>query len=328
MIGVAIGLLGALLIAWSDTLSRVTTRHFPLPLLLSAVFVLSIPPIYAGVLLLGGVPDLPETAREQSAYGQAILSGILNIIGLAALYLALSRGPVALAAPATASFSVLLILFNALAGEPVTAVQGAAILLVFAGIAMLAQPERGAHRGPRAGASEAVVPEAVGDLAATLTLALIAATAVALRMFLAQEATEVLGSGETLLITRLTAAVGALLWLAVATSLSSAPPTPRRFEKSPRSSLRVHAIPRAVWGLALLQAVLEATALGAFLLAGTVEDGGRIGAAIGFAAFAALTPLLGWLTFGDRIGARRVLWIAVVMAGAALGALGAPASEH
>jgi drug/metabolite transporter (DMT)-like permease len=70
----------------------------------------------------------------------------------------------------------------------------------------------------------------------------------------------------------------------------------------------------------LLQAALETLALFAFLT-GSAGDG-RAAASIGFAAFPAFTAIAAWAAYGDPIGWRRVVWIAVVVAGVALSSLG------
>ena len=73
------------------------------------------------------------------------------------------------------------------------------------------------------------------------------------------------------------------------------------------------------WPLVFFQAVLETVALGLFL---TGSAGGeRVGAAIGFSCFAAVTAVTARIWLGDRIGFRRLCWMAVVAAGVAVAAL-------
>ena len=42
---------------------------------------------------------------------------------------------------------------------------------------------------------------------------------------------------------------------------------------------------------------------------------GRIGASIGFSAFAAITAIVASVWLGERIGKSRTIWIAVIVAG-------------
>ena len=137
LVGLALGLLGALFIGTSDAIARVTAQRVALPLLILCVFGLSTPFIGAWLYATDGLPRW-----DLYLWSIAALSGLLNVIALGFLYTALARGPVSLASPAAASFTVMLVFFNILAGEPYGPIQVISILLVFVGVAMLARGER------------------------------------------------------------------------------------------------------------------------------------------------------------------------------------------
>jgi len=68
--------------------------------------------------------------------------------------------------------------------------------------------------------------------------------------------------------------------------------------------------------------MLETAALGVFLIGSA--NGGRIGAAVGFSAFAAATTIFAWIWLGEKIGWQRFIWISVVGMGVVFAILGAP----
>ena len=209
---------------------------------------------------------------------------------LALLFSALVRGPVTVASPATSSFTIMLVALNVLAGHPYHWLHGVAALTVFGGVAMLARPDQpGKERYDRAW------------LRVTAMLGLGAAVSVAVRMFLAQEAGAALGTVPAVYLNRAFALAGALGFMAL--------------ERRRGPLAWPHG---TTWALVLLQAVLESVALGLFL---TGSAGGRVGAAIGFSCFAAVTAIAARIWLGDRIGLRRMAWMAVVAAGVAVASL-------
>lgn len=313
MIGALLGLVGALCIGAADAIARRTAQRILRPTLILLVLGISTPPIAAALVWAraaeGGPPLWDVAGWDPVGLSFAFWSGAFNFLALALLYAALARGPVALVSPAVSTFTILLVGLNAASGQPISTLQIAAAAVVFFGVAQLSRPER------RPAGADAAAGERGADLRVTLALSLAAALAVALRMFWAQEAAVSLGSAETLLLTRLVAAAVAAL-VAVAAVLG------RRTGEAAAAPLWPVG---ALWILVAAQAALEAAALGAFLAGGEVEGGDRIGAAIGFSAFAAATPLFAWIAYGEAVSPRRLGWIAVVVAGVALAALGAPA---
>ncbi len=277
------GLLGAGLIGSSDCAARWTTPRASLGALFLAIMGLSTAALTALLWATEGWP-------RWSPYGWSVsaASGALNLVALAFLYSALARGPVAVASPAASSFAAMLVGLNALAGAAVSPTALAAMALVFFGVVQLARPDRS-----DLGRYDAA------HLRVTALLGLACALSVSLRMFLAQEAATDLDPLPALYLNRVFATAGALLWVGW---------------EATRGELRAPA--RAVWPVVLLQATLETAALFAFLTGSAGE--GRVAAAIGFATFPAFTAVAAWLALGDPIGTRRVLWIGLVVAGAAL----------
>lgn len=291
MIGILWGLAGAGLIGVSDCVARVTAQRVSLPILLLVI-------MGAGFLALGPILWAAGRLPEWHAYGwaAAVGSGLLNLVALAFLFLALARGPVTVASPTASSFTIMLVGINGLAGHAVAPLQAVAAMVVFGGIVMLARRGRG---------GEAEAHHDAAWLRTTALLALGAALAVAVRMFLAQEAAEAIGELETVLLTRGFAVAGILLFIVAR-----------------RRSAPLVWPDRRTLPLVLLQAALEILALGAFLFGSAGE--GRVGAAIGFSVFPAVTALTAWIWLGEPIGLRRAIWMGVVAGGVGLGILAAP----
>lgn len=293
MLGVAWGLIGAGLIGASDVVARVTAREVSMTVLFLAVMGLSTVGLTALLLTTGDWP-----AWHPWAFGLSALSGLLNLVALYFLYKALARGPVAVASPAASSFVVILVGMNVLAGQPFSWWQVLAALIVFFGVAMLAQPDA---------ASSRVALYNPQWLRQTAWFGLAAAGTIALRMFFAQEASDLLGSVPALYLNRVFALLGVLVMLAVIIARS----TGLRWPVGRRMQLLVG-----------IQAALETLALAAFLTGSA--GGGRIGAAIGFAAFAAVSAVIARIWLRDPVGLRRAVWIAVVAGGVALAAVAGP----
>jgi len=133
-----------------------------------------------------------------------------------------------------------------------------------------------------------------------------AATAIALRFFLAQEAGALVGSVHALYLNRLFALLAIVVFLLYRLSVILPISYP---------GLRITT-------LLLIQAVLETVALGAFLTGSTGD--GRIGAAIGFSAFAAVTVLCARLWLGEPVGWRRAFWIVIIGGAVVLAIVGSP----
>ncbi len=290
MTGVFWGLLGATFIGVSDCVARVTAQRVSMALLLAAVMGTS-------TLAVGGWIVVTDDLPRWHPYGWAAsaVSGVLNLVALFLLYSALVRGPVSVASPAASSFSVILVILNALAGAAFVWAQGVAIALVFVGVVMLARRD---NQRDQYDASH---------LRITLVLGLAAAVVVAVRMFLAQDAGDILGPMPALFLNRAFAFVGVSMFLVVEALRAR----PQRWPSG-----------ATLW-LVLAQAALETLALASFLIGSA--DAGRIGASIGFSSFAAVTALAAWIWLGEPIGWRRAFWMLVVALGIAFAIAAAPA---
>jgi drug/metabolite transporter (DMT)-like permease len=286
MTGILWGLLGAGFIGVSDCVARVTAQRVSMSVLFAAVMGVSTVSMAGWAWATGDWPRWDTYGWVASA-----LSGLLNLVALYFLYSALVRGPVTVASPTASSFSVILIAMNGLAGQPLYWQQGVAMGLVFLGVVMLSRRSGSADQFDAA------------HLRVTALLGLLAAIAVAARMFLAQDAAEILGTAPALLLNRGFALVGVVFLFAYETARG----WPRRWPD------------RSIISLVLLQALLETLALASFLTGSSGE--GRIGATIGFASFSAVTAITAWVWLGEPIGWRRGFWMGVVAAGIAVAVL-------
>lgn len=292
MTGILWGLTGAVLIGASDCVARITTRQVPISILFLSIMGSSFIALSAGLAVSMNWP-----AWHPGAWSASAASGLLNIVALYFLYRALARGPVAVASPAASTFTVLLVALNIFTGEPWSWMQIVAMVIVFIGVAMLARPSsvdaETEHYDPT-------------WLKHTALFGLAAATAVAVRMFFAQEASADIGAMHALYLNRLFALLGAIVLVI--------------FELNRRGKLTWPT--GKIRHLVVVQALLETTALGAFLLGSA--NGGRVAATIGFSAFAAATALFAWWWLGERIGWQRSVWIAVTGLGVMLAATTGP----
>jgi len=283
MTAVLWGLLAAILVGTSDAIARKTSQHSSLSVLTLWVMTMSTAALALWLSITGQWPHWHLASWLASA-----VSGVLNVVVLYFLYLALRRGPVSVASPTSATFTVMLVGWNVLAGEPWAYNQLLAIGIVFLGIVMLTR------RSSTPGIDDAYDTHWIRKTAA---IALVAAFAVSVRMYLAQDANVELGAQGALFLNRLFALITAFIVVGFLTIKQT----------------RLDWPTGNVLGLISLQAALEASALGVFLIGSS--GAGRVGAAIGFSAFAAVTTLVASIWLGDRIGRARSIWISVVVVG-------------
>jgi len=288
MIGLLFGLMGAVMIGTSDCVARITAQRVSIIILLLVVMALGLPFVGIWLWLSGDV-----IAWHTKAFSFAAASGILNLLALMLLYTAMARGPISVASPVASSFSVMLVGFNAVLGQPVSMMQIIAISLVFIGVAGLS---RSGEKNENTTYSQPFVQ-------LTAFIALGAAICIASRMILAQEATDAIGAPLTLLVMRIASLIISIIafvyYLAKRKELSW-----------PKGN---------IWYLVLLQAVLESTALASFLLGGILGD--RISASVGFAPFSVVAAIIAWLFFKEQIGMKRVGWIILVTIGVIIAAV-------
>ena len=282
MIGILWGLLGAFFIGISDGIARKTTQQ--ISVLVLVLFVLGISSVFLNIVFW--LYDLWPSWHAY-AWFASLISGALNLVALAFLYSAIRRGPVAVAAPIASSFTIILVIINGFMGHPFLVNHLLGVGLVFVGAVMLTRPEK------------VVAQQDYSSqwLRGTAYLALAAALAISLRFFLAQEASDIIGSMQSLYLNRLFAALVTLLALIVMAFYQGKPAMPKG----------------SIWWLVIAQAIFESLALWAFLTGSTM--GGRVTATIGFSAFAAITTFIVWLFFDEKVPAKRWLWISLIALG-------------
>ncbi|PPR79911.1 MAG: hypothetical protein CFH01_00120 [Alphaproteobacteria bacterium MarineAlpha2_Bin1] len=273
------GLLGALLIGTSDTIARITSQRISITLLI--LFIMSLSSILMSLwfLITWNWPSW-----DLYSWSASVISGFLNLIAVAFLYKALARGPVYVASPATASYSVILIVINITIGELFTLTQLLASIIVFFGIVMIsAQPKK-------------IIDKKYSSswLRVTALLGLGAGFTIALRFFFAQESIEFLGAEHALYLNRLSAFIFILIFFIVKNFKN-------KYEWFPKNSTMI---------FVTLQAILETLALAAFLYGSM--NGGRIGATIGFSTFAIVTSVVSWIWLGEKIPTNKFLWIIII----------------
>lgn len=290
MIAVLWGLLAALLVGTSDAIARKTSQHTNLSVLTFLVMAISTTGMSLWFITSGNWP-----AWHASAWAASAASGALNVVVLYLLYKALRRGPVSVASPAASTFTVMLVGWNALSGEPWSAAQLLAVVIVFFGITMLARKSNTPGIDDNYDAAW---------IRKTALLGLAAAFAVSVRMFLAQDAGVVLGPVDALFLNRVFALISSGLVVIYLI----------------KKHTNVQWPTRPIVGLIALQSGLEAAALGAFLIGSTGT--GRIGASIGFSAFAAVTACVASFWLGERIGRTRTVWIFLIVAGLMIASAG------
>lgn len=283
MTAVIWGLLAAVLVGTSDAIARKTSQHCDLNVLTLLVMAISTTAMTVWFLFHGSWPHW-----HLEAWLASMASGTLNVAVLYLLYLALRRGPVSVASPAASTFTVMLVGWNIAAGEPWSYSQLIAVALVFVGVIMLAR------KTSTPGIDDQYSAQWIRN---TALLGLAAALAVSVRMYLAQDAGVILGAANALYLNRIFALIAAMVVLSYLI-------LKRRSVQWPQ---------RKVYGLITLQSCLEACALGVFLLGSS--GAGRIGASIGFSAFAAVTAIVASVWLNERIGKTRSLWIGVIVAG-------------
>jgi len=278
--GVIFGLIGAVFIGFSDTIARVTSQKISLIILITYIMFISF--ILTSIWLLISW-DWPRW--EFYSWSVAIVSGVLNIIVVALLYKALSRGPVYVASPATSSFLVILILFNVLNGQPFTFFQLIAGIFVFIGILMLSFPDM---------KDSNLTKYSSNYLRVTAFLGIASGFTIALRFFLAQESLSSLTAFHSLYLNRVSALIVILFILLIYIIKNNK-------YNLPNGKYLI---------LIIIQAVFENLALVSFLF-GSKGDG-RIGSTIGFSAFAVVTTATAWIWLGEKVPFKKVIWIVII----------------
>lgn len=236
------------------------------------------------VALAAAAQGVDLGALTGTAWALAGLSGFSYALGGYSLYRAFEIGPVRLVAPVLGSYPILSLIWATLQGQPPSAGQVAAVLLVIAGVGLIAS---------LSDSSDA----ATGHKRAALVWSVLAAGGFFATFAFGQAAS--LGSAPmaVVLVSRI-AAFAALLAGLIAAGV--------------RPSLK--GAPVAV--LALM-GLFDATALGLVQVAGTLPRPEF--AAVAASTFGMVTILLAWAFLKERMG--RMQWLAVGMVFAGIGYL-------
>lgn len=187
MSALGLGLIAALCWGIHDITIRYLSRS--VPLMGALVCVLAVGALFqvAAIVVHGEVAGLVTTSVLLS-----IGAGVAFLVASVGLYFAFERGPVRLVAPVIASFPILSILFAAMAGTQISLAQGFAVLVIVAGVGLVAA---------LSDSSDSDTP----PMGPTIALAAMSAVGFASTFKLGQLAAGLSGELSTTLIARLTA---------------------------------------------------------------------------------------------------------------------------
>ncbi len=279
MSAIAFGLVAAVCWGLHDIMIRYLSRTVPL---LSALLVaLAAGLVFQAAILIGtGELRLPRG----DAFWLSLGSGAAFLVASLGLYFAFERGPVRLVSPIIGAYPIASIAFAAWSGATVTPGEIAAVLLIVAGVGVVAS---------LADTSGDVVP----PKGPTILLSLVSAMGFATTFALGQKAAALGGELQSTILARMTA-----LALLVALILVI------------RAPLAVGA--RAL-GPLVAMGVLDGIALLAVLSAGTMENPQF--AAVAASMFGIFTIVLAWSLLKERLTAPQ--WGGCLVAFLAIGYL-------
>lgn len=237
-------------------------------------------------LVVGAVFLVPVTfavggwaALSWTGAALAASAGVAYAMGAMGLYRAFAIGPVRLVAPIVGGYPILSVAWARLSGQPVGTDQWLAVLAVVGGVALVAvlSDEEAGPGGKRAAILWALAGG--GGFAATFALG---------------QAATAQGAGlPVILITRL-AAIACIAALAAATARALRPE-------------------RRNLPLLCVMGVLDATALSAVLIAGTMPQPQF--AAVASSTFGVITIVLTWAFLKERMSLPQWLGVMIVFAG-------------
>ncbi len=217
--------------------------------------------------------------------GWVVGAGVAITVGTLLLYSALVRGPVAVAAPISASYPVLIVAGEFALGTRPSALQWAAIAATMLGVWIVAR-----------GGGAALDSAAARGLAPTVLRALGSAVAFAAALFCAREAVAVYGEIETVWLARL---VSLACVMAILVVRRGRPRLPARW-----------------WPPVAAQGLLDTFAYVA-LFTGAAGEGAVL-AAVASSAFGVVTVILARIVLREAIGAAQWGGIALVSGGVAV----------
>ena len=243
-------------------------------------------PAIATVMLAGSLVLLPISgalgnwsAMTLQSFGLSVISGAVYLVGCISLYKAFGIGPVRVVAPIVGSYPILSIGWAALMGQPVLWDQWLAVGCVIMGVAIVGMLSD--HS------------ESDGSQRAAIGWSLVGAGGFAMAFAVGHLATQVGSELPVILVTRLTAATGAIILLA----LSSGAKIPER----------------SAWPLLALMSLLDALALGIVIAAGNLHRPEF--AAVAASTFGIITIILAWLFLKERMTGGQWFGVAVCFLG-------------
>jgi drug/metabolite transporter (DMT)-like permease len=243
-------------------------------------------PAIATVMVGGALFLLPISgafgnwsAMTLQSFGLSVISGAVYLVGCISLYKAFGIGPVRVVAPIVGSYPILSIGWAALMGQPVLWDQWLAVGCVIMGVAIVGMLSD--HS------------ESDGSQRAAIGWSLVGAGGFAIAFAVGHLATQVGSELPVILVTRLTAATGAIILLA----LSSGAKIPER----------------SAWPLLALMSLLDALALGIVIAAGNLYRPEF--AAVAASTFGIITIILAWLFLKERMTGGQWFGVAVCFLG-------------
>ena len=224
------------------------------------------------------------------------LEGVHWLLGVAAgftigsllLYITLSRGPVSVVAPLSASYPVLVIIGALALGIYPSALQWAAMAVALPGVWVVARS------GRKAAAEE---PSGAGGLPLTVAITLGATLIISCGIFAGSEASEIYGPFQTILAVRVFG-LAILLVIVMGAVLSGRP--------------RIR-FPMRWWPALVVVGLLDVGAVLALVIA-TQGEGAAIGS-VASSPYAVVTVLLAWLILREPIPRRQWGGILLVIVG-------------
>jgi drug/metabolite transporter (DMT)-like permease len=140
MLGVVLALWAAAGWGSADFLGGLLSKRLPI-LTVSAVSQ------FAGLLFMGAVVALQGRSPDAEAATFGLVAGVVGVIGLGALYSALSLGPMGVVAPIAALSGVVPVAYGLVRGDRPGPLQAVGIALAVGGVVLAArQPDAGGHR--------------------------------------------------------------------------------------------------------------------------------------------------------------------------------------
>ena len=243
-------------------------------------------PAIATVMVGGALFLLPISgafgnwsAMTLQSFGLSVISGAVYLVGCISLYKAFGIGPVRVVAPIVGSYPILSIGWAALMGQPILWDQWLAVGCVIMGVAIVGMLSD--HS------------ESDGSQRAAIGWSLVGAGGFAMAFAVGHLATQVGSELPVILVTRLTAATGAIILLA----LSSGAKMPER----------------SAWPLLALMSLLDALALGIVIAAGNLHRPEF--AAVAASTFGIITIILAWLFLKERMTGGQWFGVAVCFLG-------------